>query len=35
MFRFKYLDLDFYVYWQTEIKTCLDYVLDNVHDSKN
>ena len=33
MFRFKYLDFYFYVCWQTEIKTCLDYVLDICHDS--
>ena len=35
MFRFKYLDFYFYVCWQTEIKTCLDYVLDITHDSTN
>ena len=33
MFRFKYLDFYFYVCWQTEIKICLDYVLDIAHDS--
>ena len=33
MFRFKYLDFYFYVCWQTEIKTCLDYVLDIAQDS--
>ena len=32
MFRIKYLDFYFYVCWQTEIKTCLDYVLDIAHD---
>ena len=35
MFRITYLDFYFYVCWQTEIKTCLDYVLDIAHDSKN
>ena len=35
MFRVKYLDFYFYVYQQTEIKTCLDYVLDIAHDSTN
>ena len=33
MFRFKYLDFYFYVRWQTEIKTCLEHVLDITHDS--
>ena len=33
MFWFKYLDFYFYVCQQTEIKTCLDYVLDIAHDS--
>ena len=35
MFRVKYLDFYFYVCQQTEIKTCLDYVLDIAHDSTN
>ena len=35
MFRIKYLDFYFYVCWQTEIKTCLNYVLDIAHDSTN
>ena len=35
MFKIKYLDFYFYVCWQTEIKTCLDHVLDIVHDSTN
>ena len=35
MFRIKCLDFYFYVCWQTEIKTCLDHVLDIVHDSTN
>ena len=34
MFRITYLDFYFYVCWQTEIKTCLDYILDIAHDSK-
>ena len=29
----KYLDFYFYVCWQTEIKTCLDYVLDIANDN--
>ena len=33
MFSFKYLDFYFYVCWQIETKTCLDYVLDIAHDS--
>ena len=32
MFRIKYLYFYFYVCWQTEIKTCIDYVLDFAHD---
>ena len=35
MFMIKYLDFYFYVCWQTEIKICLDYVLDIAHDSTN
>ena len=35
MSRIKYLDIYFYVCWQTVIKTCLDYVLDIAHDSTN
>jgi len=35
MSRIKYLDFYFYVCWQTEIKTCLDYVLEIAHDSTN
>ena len=35
MFRFKYLDFYFYVCWQTEIKTCLDYILDITNDNKS
>ena len=33
MFSFKYLDFYFYVCWQIETKTCLDYVVDIAHDS--
>ena len=35
MCRITYLDFYFYVCWQTEIKTCLYYVLDIAHDSTN
>ena len=34
-FWIKYLDFYFYVCWQIEIKTCLDYVLDIAYDSTN
>ena len=34
MFRLNiYLDFNFYVCWQTKIKTCLEYVLDIARDS--
>ena len=33
MFRIEYFDIYFFVCWQTEIKTCLNYVLDIDHDS--
>ena len=35
MFWIKYLDFYFYVCMKTEVKTCLDHVLDIAHDSTN